>query len=274
MKVTAKAAEAEDTLLLVLTVSETDISQGKFTSQFPELQGMATTTFSFSTDLTNSSSEDSYYSLSATPPEGWQVGFRPSSGASDIASLTIPSGESQALTVTVKPPANVTAGEYRIPCVAASAKDSMVLDLKVTITGTYSLVLTTKDGRMNAEVQTGKETPVTLIVQNTGSADLTGLSFTSTPPTSGWGIRFDPAPTIESLPAGSFQEIMVYIEPDAGAVTGDYQTTILVGNAQTSTSLALRVAVETSTMWGIVAVVIIVALGAGLFLVFRKFGRR
>ena len=274
MSVTAKADEAEDTLQLSLFVSATDVSQGLFTSQFPELQGGATTSFSFSAGLTNGGSEDSYYSLSASPPDGWQVSFRPSSASSDIASLTIAAGQSESLTISVKPPSDVKAGEYNIPCAAVSSIDSMELDLKVIITGVYGIVLSTKDGRLNADVEVGKETPVTLIVANTGSTDLIGLSLTSSLPTSGWAVRFDPATTIDSIPAGSFQEVIAYIQPDSSAVTGDYAAAIAVGNAQTNTQLDLRVAVKTSTMWGVVAVIIIAALALGLYFVFRKFGRR
>jgi len=274
VSVTADAGEgATDTLILSLHVSETDVSEGLFTSQFPELQGGATTSFSFSADLTNSGSEDRYYSLTAGAPDGWQVAFRPASASSDIASLTIAAGQSQSLTVTVKPPSDVRAGEYMIPCVAASATDSVALDLKVMITGTYNIVLSTKDGRLNADVEVNKETPVTLVLANTGSADLTGISLKSSLPTSSWAVRFDQT-TIESLPAGETLEIIAYIQPDSRAVTGDYAASITAETSQANTTLDLRVAVQTSTLWGVVAVVIIAALAIGLFFVFRKFGRR
>ena len=273
VSVTASANGASDTLYLSLHVSSTEVTQGLFKSQFPELQGGASTSFSFNTDLTNSSAEDRYYSLTADIPTGWQVSFRPASASSDIASLTIASGQSQSLTISVKPPADVKAGEYTIPCAAVSAADSMSLDLKVIITGSYSLVLSTKDGRLNADAQVGKESPVTLVLVNTGSTDLTDITLKSTLPTNGWAVRFDQA-SIDSLAAGASQEIVAYIQPDARAVTGDYAASISAESQQAKTSLDLRVAVKTSTLWGIVAVVIIVLLAGGLYLVFRKFGRR
>ena len=262
-----------DTLDLTLHVSENIIAQGLFQSQFPELQGSATTTFSFNADLTNNGAEDRYYSLSADPPDGWQVSFRPASASTDIASLTIPAGQSQGLTVSVKPPADVRAGEYVIPAVAVSAADNMSLELKVIITGNYALQLTTKDGRLNAEAQVGKETPVTLMIINTGSADLAGVALTSTLPSSGWAIRFD-QPTIEMLSAGDSMEVLAYIQPDAHAVTGDYAATISAATSQAKASIDLRVAVKTSTLWGVVAVIIIILLALGLYFVFKKFGRR
>lgn len=270
-------AEAEgiayDTLQLTLDVSSTDVSQGQFNSQFPELQGGAGTSFSFNADLTNSGGEDMYYSLSASAEEGWLVTFRPANTTTDIASLTVPAGQTQGMTITVKPPTDIRAGEYLIPAVATSAAGSLALDLRVIITGNYSMTLTTSDGRLNADVQVGRETPVTLIIANTGSADLSGITLSSTLPTNGWAMRFD-QPTIENLPAGAVQEVVAFIQPDARAVTGDYAASITATTPQANSSIDLRVAVKTSTVWGIVAVIIIVLLAGGLYLVFRKFGRR
>jgi uncharacterized membrane protein len=274
VKAEAEASGAVATLEIALHVSATDVTQGMFKSQFPELQGGATTSFSFNADLTNSSTEDRYYSLAADTPDGWQVSFKPASAPSDIASLTIAAGQSQGLTVAVKPPADVKAGEYTIPCVAVSAAESMSLDLKVIITGSYSLLLGTKDGRLNADAQAGKESPVTLVLVNNGSTDVTDISLTSSNMGSGWAIRFDQA-TLDILPSGASQEIVAYILPPAGrAVTGDYLASITAEAQQANASLDLRVAVKTSTLWGIVAVIIIALLAFGLYLVFRKFGRR
>jgi len=273
INVTAAADGVSDTLALSLSVSAEDVSQGQFTSQFPELQGGTSTNFTFSTNLVNSSSEDSYFSLTSAAPTGWQVAFRPTAASSDVASLTVPAGQTQAITITVRPPSDVKAGEYMIPVTAVSATASLALNLKVTITGSYSMALTTKDGRLNAEVQIGRESPITLIIINNGSADLTNIALTSTLPNNGWAIRFDQA-TIESIPAGGYQEVLAFIQPDSRAVTGDYAAAISASTAAASSTVELRIAVQTSTLWGIVAVVIIVLLAFGLYLVFRKFGRR
>jgi len=274
VSVTADAGgDITDTLDLSLIVSDTEVAQGLFKSQFPELQGGATATFGFNVDLTNSGTEDKYYSLSADAPDGWQVSFRPTTASTDIVSLTVAAGQTQQLSVNVKPPADVRAGEYVIPCVAVSTTESMSLDLKVIITGNYTLQLKTNDGRLNADAQVGRETPVTLVVTNTGSADLTNLTFTSTAPTGGWAIRFD-QPVIDTLVAGATQEVVAFIKPDTNAVAGDYAASIGVETAQAKANIDLRVAVKTSTLWGIVAVIIIVLLAGGLYLVFKKFGRR
>ena len=61
--------------------------------------------------------------------------------------------------------------------------------------------------------------------------------------------------------------------PAAAQESGN--TVTMTANAsQVSDSAEFRVAVETSMVWGFVAVVVIVALLAGIGYVFRKYGRR
>lgn len=96
--------------------------------------------------LINNRSSAQSYSLSAEAPSGWQVSFTPSGESTKVASLEVEAMTSQGLTVSVIPPDNVEAGEYTIPCRAISAGDSLSTELKVTITGTYVLELSTPSG--------------------------------------------------------------------------------------------------------------------------------
>ena len=75
----ARAGDAVyDTLTLTLNVSELEVSQGDFSSEYPEQEGSAGTAFSFNATLINNSATDQSYSLSAEAPDGWQVSFTPS----------------------------------------------------------------------------------------------------------------------------------------------------------------------------------------------------
>ena len=257
---------------LVINVNEAAVGQSSFTSQYPELQGSPSTSFSFNTTLANNGAADQSYSLSAQAPEGWQVQFKPSGETNQVASLNVEAGQSQGIAITVTPAANATAGDYKISCSAASAGETLTTDLTVTITGTYDLSLSTPSGRLSLDAYANKETPVTLSITNNGSADLQNVSLTSSAP-DGWNVRFE-TPTVETLPAGSTQEVTAYITPGSDAITGDYVTSISAGSSETSAKADLRVSVKTHTVWGFVAVIIIIALAGGLVYVFRKYGRR
>ena len=62
--------------------------------------------------------------------------------------------------------------------------------------------------------------------------------------------------------------------PAEDALSGDYTFTLSASNSEVSSDAEFRVSVKTETVWGIVAVVLIAAAAGGLYLVFRKYGRR
>ncbi len=98
------------------------------------------------------------------------------------------------------------------------------------------------------------------------------VSLTSSAP-NGWTVRFE-KPSIDVLKAGSTQQITAYIKPSKDAISGDYVTTIKASCDETSSEANFRVTVKTTMLWGVVALIIIAALGGGLSYVFRKYGRR
>ena len=261
---------ATDTFELELNVTGQEITQGKFSSQYPTLQGPSTANFSFPVDLVNNSPEAQSYSLSASAPEGWQTSILAAS--KQIASLSLDPGGSQSLTLNLTPPQNVTAGEYKISCAAVSANETLKTDLTVDITGTYSMTLSTPTGLLSADAHAGQSSDVTLSVTNTGSADLNNVVLTATAPTD-WSVTFDEK-SIDTLAAGETKQVIAHIKASSDAIAGDYAVSMTAKTNETSSQADFRVAVKTSTVWGIVGVIIILALIAGLVYLFRKFGRR
>ena len=261
-----------DTLELEVTVSQEETGDSNFTSEYPEQQGTSGTVFSFDTTIVNNRATNQSYSLSAQAPEGWQVTFTPSGESANVASLAVDAGSSQGLTVAITPPENVEKGDYTIPCTAVSANDTLTAELTVSITGTYSVELSTPDGRLSMDAYENKETAVTLSITNTGNVDLTNLNLSSSAPTD-WEVRFEES-TIDTLEAGATKEITAYVKPCENAITGDYVTSVSISNSETSAGADFRVSVKTSTTWGIAAVAVIVVLVAGLGYIFKKYGRR
>ena len=64
------------------------------------------------------------------------------------------------------------------------------------------------------------------------------------------------------------------ITPSADAIAGDYELTITAKGTEASDDVTIRVRVETPQLWWIVGVVLIVLVFAGLYWVFRTYGRR
>lgn len=261
-----------DDLELEVTVAEQGNGQGNFSSEYPEQQGAAGTSFSFETTIVNNSANAQTYSLSAQAESGWQVGFTPSGESTQVASVEVEPGSSQGLTVAVTPPETIKEGEYTIPCTAVSANETLAVDLKVIITGSYEVSLSTPTGNLSLDAYANDEESVTLSITNTGNVDLENLNLTSSASTD-WEVSFSES-TIDLLEAGSTKEITAYITPAKNSITGDYVTVITVSNDAVTDSAEFRVSVKTRTTWGFVAILIIVVLAAGVGYVFKKYGRR
>lgn len=257
---------------LVFSIQEVQYGQGSFEAEYPEQEGASGTAFSFSTTLVNNSAADQSYSLAAQAPAGWQVSFQPSGETTQVASIEVAAASSQGLTVEVTPPENVEAGDYTIPISAASASDTLETELTVTITGTYALELSTPSGLLSFDAHANKESDVTLSITNNSNVDLQNITLTSSAPTD-WTVTFDES-SIDVLEAGATREITAHVTPGDSAMTGDYVTTITASCSEASDSADFRVSVKTDTVWGIVAIVIILALVAGVGAVFKKYGRR
>ncbi|OUP17067.1 hypothetical protein B5F29_14020 [Lachnoclostridium sp. An196] len=264
--------ELTDVTDLVLSIQEVQYGQGSFEAEYPEQEGASGTAFSFSTTLVNNSAADQSYSLSAQAPAGWQVSFQPSGESTQVASIEVAAASSEGLTVSVTPPENVEAGDYTIPISATSASDTLETELTVTITGTYALELSTPSGLLSFDAHANRESDVTLSITNNSNVDLQNITLTSSAPTD-WTVTFDES-SIEVLEAGATQEITAHVTPGDSAMTGDYVTTITASCSETSDTAEFRVSVKTDTIWGIVAIVIILALVAGVGAVFKKYGRR
>src|SRR5690606_16133241 len=132
--------------------------------------------------------------------------------------------------------------------------------------------LTGPGERLSGRVAAGKETPLQLVLQNTGSAPAQGVRFTASQP-SGWEIKFEPE-TVPVLPAGERMDVRALVTAPANAIAGDYMLTLRANADAASASSEFRVTVRTSTLWGIVGVLVIAAAVAVLALAVMRYGRR
>ena len=258
---------------LTVRINVTDEAAGSnvLETTYPEQQGPSGTTFTFNSTLRNNSSSDQLYSLTADAPSGWTVTFKPSSQNAQVSSIDVASHGTSSMSITVTPPDSVEAGDYEIPVTATSSTQTLSANLKVTITGTYAIDVTTSDGRLSFDANVGRTKAVTLNVANNGNIDLNNVNLTAQAP-SGWTVDFSES-TIDTLPAGQTKEITMNVTPGKDAMSGDYTMTVTAKNEATSIDQVFRVTVKTSTRWGIIGICLIVLILLGLSEVFRKFGR-
>ena len=98
------------------------------------------------------------------------------------------------------------------------------------------------------------------------------IELSGTAPT-GWKVNFEPK-TVDRIAPNEIKEVQALVTPAPKAVAGDYVTTVRAAARGESASQSFRVAVTTSTLWGIVGIALIggallVMIGAVVW-----FGRR
>jgi len=80
---------------------------------------------------------------------------------------------------------------------------------------------------------------------------------------------------VESLEPGLAQEVTVTMKPPDKVIAGDYAITLFADSEEYSADpLKMRVTVMTPTIWGWVGILIVLAVIAGLAVIFRRLGRR
>jgi uncharacterized membrane protein len=270
--VAAEAAPARDTLALDIRVEENAGGQVTLSSDFSTIEGAAGANFTFSVRLTNDTAEDQSFALTATGPAGWTVEARPS-GQTQAASANVTAGGNTTINVTATAPEGTEAGDYPINVQAVGASSTAETELVARVIGSFALTVSTPNGVLSTSGNAGSTIDQTITVENTGTGVLENVALAATAP-SGWTVTFDP-PTVNVQPGPENAATSVaHIVPSADAIAGDYSVTVRASNDLANGNAALRVTVETSLLWGIIGVGLIVLVIVGLGYVFRRYGRR
>jgi uncharacterized repeat protein (TIGR01451 family) len=143
--------------------------------------------------------------------------------------------------------------------------------MNVEITGSYSMDFGAGQV-LSARGPSGSVTEHTFVIENTGTAPLTNVRMSATPP-SDWTVKFDP-PTVDSIAPKQTVTVKAQITPSGNAIAGDYSIAFTATAAEANVDDNVRFTVETSILGAVIGAALIVAAFAGLYWVFRRYGRR
>ena len=290
----ADTAEGEYTITLIATTGDLQIKRSvdltirilegeiapvvegdlELTSDYPTLHGDPGSTLEFKIQISNKLGEDRTFDLSAELPQHFDATFSPAFDKSKtISALQIKVDSSESIAMRVSIGADVEEDTYPIVFKASSENASSTIDFEVIVTGTHKLSLITDREVLSADATAGKETHIALFVVNEGTAPMENISFSSPSKPVDWEITFEPD-KVEYLEPGQFEEIDAIIKPKSKAIAGDYMVHFMTHSSQGSDSLEYRLTVETSSLWGLVGIIIVIAVLAALLGIFLKLKRR
>ena len=272
IKVTAHYGDQVAVLPMTIRVSQSAAGGIKLTPQLPALRGTAKSTFSYKIKVENDGSEDALFNLAAQVPDGFQTRFKQGYGSEEITGLPVKAGATADLTMEVVPPHNVSAGRYPVELGVGDGQNAAKTELSLEVTGQPDLKMVGPGGRLSGSAVAGGDTSFNFTVANTGSAPVSDVAFSSTPP-QGWKVTYAPE-KIDTLAPDAKLEVNVTIHPSERAIAGDYMVGLNASSGSVSDNAQFRVTVTTATVWGMAGLGIIAASVVVLGLAIMRYGRR
>lgn len=240
--------------------------------ELPELPGSPTSEFDFKVAVRNDGGEDATVRFDVGAPQGFRVKVTENYGSQELTSLPLKVGEEKKVSVKVTPAFGTKQGRYPVVLQAASGKAQASAKLAMEVGGEPKLSLTGRDERLSARAEAGEETPIELVVLNTGTAPARGIKFESSAP-SGWKVSFEPE-RLDELAPEERRTVSARVTPSSKAIAGDYMLTMRAVTDHANQSSDFRVTVHTSTLWGVVGLLVIAAALVVLVAAMVRYGRR
>jgi uncharacterized membrane protein len=260
----------DTSLPLSIYVSEEGTFKTEFDTDQANMEGQASSTFTFKATLRNQTAEKQLFAFRSQAPRGWKVAFKVD--YKQVTSAEIEANSTKDITIEVDPPDQAEAGTYKIPVSATAAGTNAKLELEVVITGSYDMEFTTPTGLLSSRITAGNDKRLELVVRNTGSSELKNIKFSSSKPRE-WEVIFEPE-NIDVLAPGNSENIHAIIKAPRKAIAGDYVTNLTAKTPEVNKEVAFRISVRTPLLIGWLGVVIILAAIGVVYYLFRKYGRR
>ena len=193
--------------------------------------------------------------MSAQAPPNFDATFTEQYGSQELNALPLDPGQSKDVKLKVRPPNTVAAGKYKVTAKVSAEDASARSDLVMDITGQPKIDVAGRDGLLSGRAEAGKETSIPIVLTNSGTAAADQIELSGSGP-SGWKVNFEPK-TLDRIAPNESKDVQALITPPAKAIAGDYVDDAAHLGARQIPSQTFRVAVVTSTMWGIVGVALI-----------------
>lgn len=262
-------------LMINVELTETVSTSGIILSTpYPSVEGPSNELFEFRLGVKNMGNKATIIDFDPYYPQGWSVFFKPRYEERLIRSLDFTAGQTQTIMVSITPPPDVLPDEYNITVVASTGGVREQLSFSILIIGLHEMAFSPTEGLLSFDAVQGKESVVTLVFNNTGTAPLEDVVFFSDKPL-GWDVLMEPD-EISLIEPDGVREIRCAIKPPKDAIPGDYAVSLYsaVAKLQLSKQIDYRVTVKGSVSWGYVGLGIIVILIFAIVVIFMRLGRR
>lgn len=270
---TAKSQAISGELLIRLIV-ERQKPCIELTAVPPYLDVYAGSSTRFKIKVSNTGGYDQLLNLTAEEiPDGLKVWFE-DANKQEITRMYVETGSSKEFYVAVSIPKEQKLGLYSFTVSVADLNVRSITDLTLNVLGLYQLTVTTTNFYTSLSV--GGETTFDVTVKNTGTQEITNVRVAAVTGSIPDGFTVDVTPSYTStLKADEEYTFTITIKTEADVNAGNYYIDFNVLSDQAeSKKFTLRAEVFHETSWIIYGGALIMVAIIGLFLVYRKIGRR
>src|SRR5256886_1609369 len=155
--------------------------------QLPELRGTSKSSFEFQLNIKNDSGKKVTASLSAQAPQNFDATFTEQYGSQELNAIPLDPGQSKDVKLKVRPPNTVAAGKYDVVAKVTAEDATATATLVLDITGQPKIDITGREGLLSSKAVAGKETPIPVILTNSGTAAADQIELSGSAP-SGWKL--------------------------------------------------------------------------------------
>jgi uncharacterized membrane protein len=228
----------------------------------------------YSLKIKNLKPQENIYKLSASGlPANWYYRYKSDAASQEeLAEVVIPAGGERNLVVEVVPPYSISAGDYNFTASVTSPEGTTISkELMLRLKSSVSMDMIT--GKLGYDAKPGEPLSIDVYVRNTGNGAALTNVYLETDAPDGWTVQVSPNKTA-SLTAGNTQTFRVKVTPPGNIVASDYSVTIKAKSDQAEDEANYRITVKVDSIIPYIGGGIILIVIVGLFLVYRKYGRR
>ena len=242
------------------------------TSKLPSLRGSPKSNFEYSLNIKNDSGRNLVASFAAEAPANFETSFTEAYGTQELSSIPIEAGQSKDIKLKVRPPSTIDGGHFPVKVTVNAEDASANTEVTLDVVGQPQLQISGRGGLLSARAVAAQQSSIPIVVTNTGTAPAENITLAATAP-SGWKVTFEPA-KVDRLVPGKDTEVQALVTPSDKSLAGDYMVSVRATSRGENASSQFRIAVNTSTVWGmagagVIGIALLLMLGA-----VARFGRR
>ena len=242
------------------------------TSKLPSLRGSPKSNFEYSLNIKNDSGRNLVASFAAEAPANFETSFTEAYGTQELSSIPIEAGQSKDIKLKVRPPSTIDGGHFPVKVTVNAEDASANTEVTLDVVGQPQLQISGRGGLLSARAVAAQQSSIPIVVTNTGTAPAENITLAATAPT-GWKVTFEPA-KVDRLVPGKDTEVQALVTPSDKSLAGDYMVSVRATSRGENASSQFRIAVNTSTVWGmagagVIGIALLLMLGA-----VARFGRR